>query len=663
MIFALRTAGATLLAGYVAFLVDLPQASTSMMTVLIVSQPLAGMVLSKSLYRVVGTCVGAIAAVVFTAALYDAPELFAVVASLWVGACVAASIYLRDAPAAYGALLSGYTIAIVAFPAVETPDAIFMAALWRASEIFVGILCATVLSQVVFPQQAAGALRAATESALAAASAWAADTLRGRPDPARVLRDRRSIVANVVALEGLRVQANFDSPSVRMSNRRLRLLHGRLMSFLALLVSVHDRLEVVAAERPERLAALRPLLLSVADAMARETTDEVRASAERALTSAAPRFEDMRRDPEPLIERSILLRSRDLLLLREELDLLATPREDSASAFKADGPATLVRYRDYGLALVAGVTAALSLLATFAFWIATGWPAGASAALQVAVMVSLFAQQDNPAVASGAFLRMTAAGAAAAALYGFVILPRLEGFDELAMALAPLLLGIAYFMGSPRTGLPALAFGLGALSMMGLSRQMTLDFAGFANTVLASLAGIALATVLLRVLRPIGAAWPIARLTRGVREELADVSGARRPPPRLVFESRMFDRINSLMTRLDLANPDHLAIEQGALAGLRVGLNALALRRYAAGLPPPVAEPIGQALDRLSDHFRRLARGEPSRLPLAELDAALAAALDPGLAGRQDAADLAVAVAALRGSLSRHPAMFGAAAA
>lgn len=658
--FALRTTMAALLAAYVAFLANLPQASTSMITVFIVSQPLAGMVMSKSLFRIAGTATGAVVAVALTAALSNAPELFALAVSAWIGACVTTSVYMRDAPAGYAALLSGYTVAIIAFPTVEAPDAVFQAALDRGSEIIVGIACATALSQTFFPQSAARTLKTATASAIASASAWAADTLRGRPDPAKVLADRRTLVASVATLDTLRVHASFDSAETRLANRRLRLLHGRIVSFLALLVSIHDRLEIARAEFPEALARVTPALARAADAMSPEATAPERDAARLALISSAPDFSAISADRARLIERTILLRVADLIELRGDLD------GASAAAPLTQGEAqsaTITRYRDHSLALVSGLIAFIALGALSAFWIASGWSGGAGAAIMTAVMMSLFAQQDDPSAAAGAFFRMTLLGSAIAAVYAFAILPRLEGFESLALALSPLLFGAAFAMGNPRTTLLGLACALGALNAIGLTNVMTPDFASFANGAIAQLVGIGLAAALLGVLRPIGAAWPVARLTSGLRSDLAKAIGGRSAPGRLAFESQVFDRVDGLMRRLDLADPDQLALEQGALSSIRVGLNAIALRNVVRDLPDEISVPLAGALADLSRHLRRLSRGEASRPPIERLDAALDAALDLKFAERPGAADLAVHIAAVRGGLLHHPRMFGSAAA
>ncbi|GLK68427.1 FUSC family protein [Hansschlegelia plantiphila] len=657
-IFALRTTIAALLAAYVAFLVNLPQASTSMITVVIVSQPLAGMALSKSLYRVTGTMIGAVVAVALTAGLNDQPEIFALAASAWIGLCVAASTYLRDAPASYGAMLSGYTVAIIAFPNVETPDAVFLAALDRASEILIGIVCATTLSQVFFPKSAADALRDATAAAVASAADWAADTLRGRGEP-KAQRDRRLLITRVTKLDGLRIHASFDSAAVRLANRRIRLLHARIVGFLALLVSIHDRLDLLRADRPDHFERLKPLLDAAADTMAKGASPASRDETARRLRAAAPDVDAMRADRAMVLERTILLRVADIVELRDDLDVEAvTTAAESASQ---SGEPTLARYRDHTLALVSGLAAFAALAVTCAFWIETGWDAGSGALIMVAVMMSLFAQQDDPASSAIVFFVMTAAGTLLAAVYAFAILPHLEGFEELGLALAPFLLVTGYVMAIPRYALAALAFGLGAFTLIGLTNVMTPDFPTFANSAVSTLLGIGVAAVLLRVLRPIGAAWPIARLTAGVRSDLAKAFAGRSAPSRLAFESRMFDRVDGLMTRLDPGDPDQLALEQGALAGVRVGLNGLALRAIVRDLPPAVGAPVAQALAELARHFRRLARGDSSAPPFDKLDTALEAALAADLPPEHGADEAPVWISSLSTSLAQHPRMFGAA--
>ncbi|TIN56711.1 MAG: FUSC family protein, partial [Mesorhizobium sp.] len=65
-IFALRTVSAGLIALLAAYALKLDHPQWAMMTVFIVAQPVAGMVLAKGFYRLLGTLVGGVAAIGIT---------------------------------------------------------------------------------------------------------------------------------------------------------------------------------------------------------------------------------------------------------------------------------------------------------------------------------------------------------------------------------------------------------------------------------------------------------------------------------------------------------------------------------------------------------------------------------------------------------------------
>ncbi len=125
---ALKFAIKTLLAGglalWCAFRFDLEQPQWALMTVLIVSQPLSGMVVAKGLFRLLGTLVGTAMSVLMIALFAQAPWLFLLAISLWLGLCTAASTSLRN-HVSYAFVLSGYTVAIIGLPAVDQPLLVF----------------------------------------------------------------------------------------------------------------------------------------------------------------------------------------------------------------------------------------------------------------------------------------------------------------------------------------------------------------------------------------------------------------------------------------------------------------------------------------------------------------------------------------------------------
>jgi uncharacterized membrane protein YccC len=644
-LFSVKTFLAAMLALYIAFRLGLSQPGWSLTTVYIVSQPLAGMVLAKSLYRMLGTLIGAAMSLVLVALFSNAPELFCLALAVWIGLGTFVSIYLRDAPQSYVGMLSGYSAAIIGLPAAIAPDTAFDFAVARCLEIMLGIACGALMHHVVFPQRAGDALRKALDATLPSMARWANDALRGEGSEAKGLLDRRQIISAVVALDGLRVFASLDTPALRAVDDVIRQFEGKLMSLLALLMSVYDRFGLLQCRGSAAADRLRPLLVRAAayitDSAGVRTLDEAHRETEAEVALKAvidaelPSSHALRTDPEAFLVRSILLRLGDLLALwrgavsiRMHIALgLHPPDNDPAPAFHP--------YRDVTLAVVGALVSAITVVIASGFWILTAWPNGPTAVTFAGIMCAIMGGRDDPAAASAVFLTMTVAGIVVAGFYLFAVLPALSTFAALVIALAPFYLVCGLLLTSPATvpfAMPLIFVGGGLISF---SNAMTYDFAAFINSAIAYVAGIGIGAVSLGLLRPLGAEWAVKRLTRGLLRELAHISGSATTEPRSAFESRMFDRINALFMRLDPLVGDQRAVLQGCLAGLRIGLNILVLRGLRPALPSEAASSVQDALTTLADHFGALVRHRYSDMPLSVLAAArgriLARGEDPAL--------------------------------
>lgn len=150
MLFAIKSYTAAILALYIAFKLDLDWPFWALISVYIVSQPLAGAVRSKAVYRIFGSFIGAAATIVFVPNFVNEPLLLSLVLSLWVSICLYFSVLDRT-PRSYVFLLAGYSVSILGFPSVNEPNNIFYVSVARFEEISIGIICATVIHSIVFP--------------------------------------------------------------------------------------------------------------------------------------------------------------------------------------------------------------------------------------------------------------------------------------------------------------------------------------------------------------------------------------------------------------------------------------------------------------------------------------------------------------------------------
>jgi uncharacterized membrane protein YccC len=649
-VFSLKTFAAAMLAVWIAFRMALPQPSWAMLTVYVVSQPLAGMVLSKSLFRVVGTVVGAAMALLLVGLLAQAPEPFLLLLAAWIGACTFAAVYLRDVPSSYGAVLSGYTAAIVGLPAALAPTTAFDQAWARVLEITLGIACAALVSRLVLPRTAGRVLEATLGETLAAAAQWTADVLRGQGEAAQGLLDRRKLVGDIVALESLRVHAVFDTPEIRAADLAVRHLQARLMMLLSVLVGIYDRLAILRRERPAAVERLRPLLARAAEVLPAGGGESLELARETA--ALRPDFAELQRDRHLLLDASVLLRLDEVgALWREIRDLEAQVRGGGGAV--AAEPPPLARYRDPALAAAGALVSSAAVLAAGLFWLASGWSHGTQAVIFAGVVTAILAGLDDPVTAATGFLKMTAWGTLVGAVYLFGVLPAVDGFWGLAAVLLPFYLPFGMIIALPRIGTAYLPLVLNTTALIGITNERAPpELAAYLDGAFGLLAGAAVAVLAFRLLRPIGVGWTVRRLVAGTMTDLARLARPGPLEPRLAFESRMYDRLGALFARLDAGVPEQRATLQGTLAALRVGLNIRGLRAVRPKLPTRAAHAVDAALIVLR---RKLSDGSaPSPLPA--LERAMAALLEVG--PHSGVTRALVVLGGIHTSLQQHPAFF-----
>ena len=219
---------------------------------------------------------------------------------------------------------------------------------------------------------------------------------------------------------------------------------------------------------------------------------------------------------------------------------------------------------------------------------------------------------------------------------------RVTSFPLLVAALAPVFIPLAAAMASPLhfpVALPVLLTTTAAT--LALQNRYQIDFANFLNGGIAQVIGLGTAVVVLTLMRSLGADWTVQRLMNAIRRDLARLAAGDSGLDRRRFEGRMYDRLGGLVPRLALTSdrPERRNLMRDALAGLRIGLNLLAIRRDREMLPASAAEIIDTVLAAIRRHFG----GSGGGMTIDELRRVLddatdrLAALDTGAAGARSA--------------------------
>src|SRR6267378_628051 len=586
LLFGLRLWASVCLALYVAFWLELDNAYWAGTSAAIVCQPHLGASLRKGWFRMIGTVIGAVAIVVMTACFAQNRAAFLVCLALWGAACALVATLLRNF-AAYAAALAGYTAAIIAsdqLGATGGPNGqAFMLAVFRASEICIGIVCAGV----VLAGTDLGGARRRVATLFAAISA----EISGRfintlalagPDLPDTQPVRRELVRRVIALDPVIDEALGESSQLRYHSPVLQTAVDGLF----------------AASAGWRTVASH--LLRLSHNQAQQEADAVLQAVPQELRSAPVQGELARWIDDPVglrliceaaVRRLIALPAAtpSLRLLSDQtaevlagishaLNGLALLVDDPAGPVPRRGGVHL-RVPDWLPSLVNAGRAFVVIGAVELFWIITEWPNGAGAITFAAIGVILFAPRADQAYATViGFMVGTSLTAAFAAIIAFAVLPNSETFAAFSLAIGLVLVPAGAGMAQPWQTAMFTAMAANFVPMLAPSNPMIYDTVQFYNAAIAIVAGVGAAAVSFRLMPPLS---PVFRTRRLLALTLRDLRRlATGPIPRAPddWEGRMCGRFAALPDEAQPLQRSQL------LAALSLGTEIIQLRRIARRL-------------------------------------------------------------------------------
>ena len=630
-VYAAKTFAAAMLALYLGFALSVPRPYWAMATVYICSNPLAGATRSKAAFRLCGTLIGATAAVVLVPNLATAPELLTLALALWCGLCVYLALLDRS-PRSYVFLLGGYTAALIGFPSVGDPAAIFDTAVARSEAIGLGIVCASLLSTLVLPRSVGDVLSGRVEAWIGAGARFGRQALSGG---APIEGDLARLAGDLAEIDMLSSHLAYDMSGLRERAAALATLRLRMAMMLPVLSSLADRMGELrgVALPPAVVACVSGLCdwISVAPpstAAGDVARDSAAVASLRADIAAAAPPIGAGAGWTDMVVASLLMRLRDALDLAADARALrraiATGR---APAGMAPAPAVEIaaaRHVDHLLPLLSALGVALAIALNAGFWVATGWPDGASAPMMAATALALFANRDDPTPALVEFTVWSGVAIGVMGVYLFAVLPLASSFEMVVLALAPAFMVFGLMMALPATAGKGLVVAFNGATLLALQGSYAADFTAYANTGVAFMVGLSSAAVLAAVLRAVGAAVTLARLGRADARTLAEAARGRGRGDRARVAGLMLDRLMLAAPRLAALPAGEGAALRRALAAPRIGLNIVDLRGARHGLQGAPRAAVDRLLDGLAGHLAR-SPGAPGPAVLSDLDAALRA--------------------------------------
>ena len=596
-LFVFRATLAAFLALWISMLLQLDKPFMAMASVIIVMQPHSGAVLARSVYRMLGNFAGGAVAVLLFALFEQQTALLLGGLALWVLFCTAGAARQRNAQS-YGFVLAGYTACIVALPELSTPEHVFVTATLRISEIMVGILCACVVSEIIFPETVSKVFYSAAQKRFGTFEDFVRNVLSGRIRQDEVEAMQLRFISDVAALDGYGAAASMEV-GASVHKERVRLFNSGFMSvstsFYALYAFTRDFLPSAS---PTARGAVEAALEEVASALGSEGQGDRTAGTarEKALTMAACR-EAMRRNllgkaadsrlslPDVGILKAathilgrFLADMHDYLLRYAELDM-------PASRKAAARPVRFTPNIDRSIPVMSGLRAAMLLLALSLCWWAAAWPDpnGSNMTSIAVAFCALRAADANPTRSIYITCLGAVAGVLASNIYSFFVLPHITGLPPLLSSYFPFL-GIGlYCCTIPAIAGPARMYCIVLSSFSGLSPAFSVDPADLVSRSIAEVMGIASAGVLHMLFFPVGGLWWQSRLRKALLREASAACSFRLNSVEHYFESGIRDILLQFTANTITSREDKQEMLKQTLAVSSLGRTIIELREYLAG--------------------------------------------------------------------------------
>ena len=644
LLYGVQMTAAVSLALFVAFYLRLDTPSWAGTTAVIVCQPVVGSALLKGAFRMMGTALGAVAAVLLTAVFPQDRFGFFFGMLAWAAACSVASTLLRNF-AAYAAMLAGYTLIIIAGTSISAPEQVFEIAVNRASEICVGIVAGTLVVGLAdlgnAPKRLSNLLsRLIVETALHLAGVL----VEGDRQAMKGASIRRALIRRTAALDPIIDQAAGESPELLQRRSVLRAAVDGLFEALsgARIVETHLRnlpeaeavrnVQIVSSKLPDDWCTATP-------------------GHPQTAQSALDRDGNIR-----LVRNLVGLETKDLALR-----LTADGAADVASglATAANGLALIdhpARARavprgsrlvvaDYLPAMINALRVFLGVGAVVLFWIVTAWPNGPQAVMFTAITIIVFSPMQDRSIQAALGQGVgTIIAAVIVAYIKFVLLVNKETFATLALVMAIGLVPLGALSSMPLYAPYFIPASLNFIPMLSPTNLMTYDVVSYMNTALGLLAGCAAGGLALLLIPHLPLAIQSQRLVDLSIRDLRRLAAGKRNWTLREWQSRIYARL--------IAMPEDAEPVQRSLlvATLSVGIQVIRLSH--------LARP-GQITIRLTEMRESLAHGDLTMLrrALDNLGDDLAAVPDtiPGARGRLRARS---ALLAIEDAVNRHSAFF-----
>lgn len=507
-IFALKTFAAGMLALYIAFSLNLAYPIWAIGTVFVIANPYSGISSSKSMYRVLGTLLGAIVAVIATPPMINTPWLFTLFLAIWVGFCLYISLLDRT-PRSYVFMLAGYTTVIISFTIIFNIDTatVFDTAIGRFIEISLGVLCSAAVMNAVLPMSIGKALEQRVSKILHDTHGVFDEVFHEKKPEQSYIRAFNVINRDISDIHVMATHLSYERSKLSKMTKPLQEMLHQLSLIIANLVAMSERMNQLKQLDPQlklEIQNIHQLINtflqqdqqinpSELNLLPNHFEYEFDSIIDKAQPSERVILHSLKMDLRHFIQNTRAIR---LIWQRIQQGNYALP--ESIIPLTTTYP-TL--HRDHGVAVRGGISAFIVVIISTGIWILSGWQYGYMFAEMATITACILTSLDNPVPALKMFIRANIYAAILVFIYAFGIFPSITEYWQLVVALAPMIIfSLLLFPHPPLTGL-GLPLLMGAIMGLNLQNSYHLNPISYIDGSLGSIMGPIISVLIIHFIR------------------------------------------------------------------------------------------------------------------------------------------------------------------
>ncbi|NHO54324.1 FUSC family protein [Acetobacter estunensis] len=470
--FCMRTWMAVVIALFAAFWLQISSPGSAAVTVMILAQPLRGQMLSKALYRLAGTFVGAFVALFLVSCFSQDRAMLLGGVALWLSLCCIMGTLERDFRA-YAAMLAGYTVALIAIGCIDAPETAYDVTVNRVSAIIIGIAATAAVNDVFGSPTAWARLCAGLDTVSEMVARIARDAVAGHsvPDAAACA----GIAGQIMALTS---QVSFARTEIADGHLRMTGVRSAMVAMLEMLNC--SRAIAMALERglisDEVVQRARKAFGAGTADTPKEAVEDLEQLARETHKDAAGNDTRLTLEEAWFVERTMAL----LSYWRWTQDGLDCVHNGGHARTQAP-EMRIVAHQDIILALLNGLRVLIGFSMTAGLCILSGLPQSFSALSQTAIVLTLAATTYNVrAFGMGALIGLPLA-IITAAILNFGILPHGSDMVFYSVMVLPVIFGGCLLLLNPKTAAVGFNAGVFFFVILGVANEQSYDPVVFIN--------------------------------------------------------------------------------------------------------------------------------------------------------------------------------------